>query len=266
MKIRLYDEKQKSYLTTQVYAIVNTGIFKQFLVLIPSPEEDIFRLVKVIEKDTEGTYSSLINTIIRDNPQRWIRVKTGNVNRNIDGYIVEESSGLKFYEYYGFSEFFENKKIMNDLLGGNEIKVKGSEFESMIYYDRIDDWNYVETQNEASTFLDQVSGFHDSILKEMNYISGGYVNEDKSMHVSSDIRKVTMVFDSQMCQSFELVFEGVTAMNLRPGNEDYDACLCDGSIIIKDCTVFFCDTELNEIDLEYPGTWITSYSLRWRFI
>ena len=75
-----------------------------------------------------------------------------------------------------------------------------------------------------------------------------------------------MVFDSQICQSFELVFEGVTALNLRPGDENYDTWLYDGCVIIKDCSVFFCDTALNEIDFEYTGTWITAYSLRWRFI
>ena len=63
------------------------------------------------------------------------------------------------YEYRGFPEFVENKTVMSALLSGKEIKVKGSGFESLIYQDRTEGWNYVETQNEINEFLNQVFRF-----------------------------------------------------------------------------------------------------------
>ena len=63
--------------------------------------------------------------------------------------------------------------------------------------------------------MEQTSEFHDSVLKELNYVSGAYVNSNRSMFPLGDLYKVTMTIDSQLCQSIEMVFEGVTALNLR---------------------------------------------------
>ena len=114
--------------------------------------------------------------------------------------------------------------------------------------------------------MEQVSGFHDSVLKELNYISGAYVNNDKSMYPMADLRKVTMCFESQWCQSIEMIFEGVTALNLRPSGDNYDSIIFDASLYLKDASIFFSDCYLEQIDKPYEGTWITAYSLRWRFI
>jgi hypothetical protein len=70
--------------------------------------------------------------------------------------------------------------------------------------------NYVETQKDADFLLEETFCFHDTILKELNYISGGYVGADNAMRVVNVIRKVTMLFDSQWCDSIEMIFEGVT--------------------------------------------------------
>lgn len=41
-------------------------------------------------------------------------------------------------------------------------------------------WKIISTDEEIRTFLDFVSCFHDSCIKEMHYISGAYVDEDYS--------------------------------------------------------------------------------------
>ena len=79
-----------------------------------------------------------------------------------------------------------------------------------------------------------------------------------------DVRRVTMEFDCQWSPGVELVFEGVTALNLRPAEDNYMSDLYGASLRVADAQVFFADTEGVE---EFPpgtGTWISAYSLRWR--
>ncbi|HWQ41880.1 MAG TPA: hypothetical protein VN456_07570 [Desulfosporosinus sp.] len=53
--------------------------------------------------------------------------------------------------------------------------------------------------------------------------------------------QVTMGFDSQWCGTIELVFEGVTAFNLRPAGDNNTADIWAASLIVKGTSVFFCN-------------------------
>ena len=99
----------------------------------------------------------------------------------------------------------------------------------------------------------------------MNYISGSYVNDENHMFCTDNVRRVTMRFDSQWCRSIEIVFEGVLALNLRPCQDNYSADLHDASLFIQDEVLYFFDSRLDNINKSYDGTWIESYSIRWRF-
>lgn len=39
-------------------------------------------------------------------------------------------------------------------------------------------WNKIVNNEDINDFIKTVSGFHDSCIKEMKYVSGAYVNED----------------------------------------------------------------------------------------
>jgi hypothetical protein len=77
---------------------------------------------------------------------------------------------------------------------------------------------------------------------------------------------MTMCFDSQWCDTIEMVFEGVNALNLRPAGDNYTADISAASLIVKAASIFFRDDGIEEWDENYEGTWITAYSLRWRFV
>ena len=122
----------------------------------------------------------------------------------------------------------------------------------------------METPGDAEYLLKEVCGFHDSLLRELSYVSGAHANEDGTVCPVDDIRRVTMEFDCQWSPGVELVFEGVTALNLRPAEDNYMSDLYGVSLRVADGQVFFADTEGVE---EFPpgvGTWISAYSLRWR--
>ncbi len=166
----------------------------------------------------------------------------------------------------GYPWLLENKSILADLIKGDTIQYKGSIFENKAVVSKMSGWTYVETQDDANDLLTCVYSFHDSVLKMVNYTSGAYVDPDHSMYPVADVRQVIMCFDSQLCDSIEMVFEGVTAFNLRPAGDNYTADISAASLIVKDSSIFFGDDEIKEWDENYEGTWITAYSLRWRFV
>jgi lipopolysaccharide assembly outer membrane protein LptD (OstA) len=130
---------------------------------------------------------------------------------------------------------------------------------------QLEGWHYIYSTHDIEFILEQTNGFHDSVLKEMNYVSGSHVDNKNHMHCNDSVRQVTMWFDSQWCRSIELVFEGVVSLNLRPFSNNEPSYLYDASLFLQDKTVFFFDSEINEIDNSYDGTWIASCGLRWRF-
>lgn len=81
-----------------------------------------------------------------------------------------------------------------------------------------------------------------------------------------DLRRVTVKIQSQQCPDVEMIFEGVTALNLRPAFDNYFSDIFESSLFVKDASIFFCNECLDDIDTSYNGTWILAYSLKWRFI
>lgn len=127
------------------------------------------------------------------------------------------------------------------------------------------EWKYIETEDDVNFFMKQTCCFHDSIIKEVNYVSGSFVHSDKIMNVTN-LRKVVIRVDSQQCSNIEMIFEGVTALNLRPPLDNYFGDIYEVSIIVKDASVFFGEDYLEQVDTNYKGTWICAYSLKWRFV
>jgi hypothetical protein len=76
---------------------------------------------------------------------------------------------------------------------------------------------------------------------------------------------MTMFFESQSCDGIEMVFEGVTEMNLRPSPDNYDNIIFGATIILRNEEVFFCGEDDADPDT-YEGTWIKAFGLRWRLL
>lgn len=172
-----------------------------------------------------------------------------------------------FFEYIGFPWLWEDTNTLTKLLQGERILLKGSIFENNLYSDMVQtEWNYVETQADADLFMGQTYSLHDSVIKEIHYVSGAYVDSNKDMQPTGDLRRVTVQIQSQQCFDVEMIFEGVTALNLRPPLDNYSADIFEASLIVRDASLFFCDECLDVIDTSYKGTWVLAYSLKWRFV
>lgn len=265
VKVRVFDSAQDTYFKSEVFARINTGWYEKQLVLVPSNDGGYIKLFDFIDKSSEN-HPALINTIVSGVPSDWVSIKSGSVSKQLNDYAGLLNSDVLFFEFIGYPWIFENKSIMVELLKGKSISYKNSIFENKIASSDISGWNYIETKKDAESLKEQVSGFHDSVINKLNYVSGSYVNNDRSMHPFDNLRQVTILVESQWCQPIEMVFEGVTALNLRPSGDNYDSIIFDASLYLKDASVFFSDCYLEQIDKSYEGTWITAYSLRWRFI
>jgi hypothetical protein len=266
MKVRVFDKTQNIYFKSIVFARINTGWYEKQLVLVPSNDEGFIKFFDFLDKSDVKNHPVLINTIVSDSPTEWICQRSGDVNEQLNEYIGLLDNSILFFEFIGYPWILENKDVMIELLKGKSIPYKNSIFENKVKTFDIAGWNYIETQEDAESFMEQTSGFHDSVLKELSYISGAYVNSNRSMHPIDNIRKINITIVSQICQQIEMVFEGVTALNLRPAGDNKTSDIFGASVFVKDESVFFCDDSIDQIDLSYEGTWIIAYGLRWRFI
>jgi len=267
VKVRVFDCLIDSYFKSEVYAKINTGLYEKQLVHVPSENGGYIKFFDYLDK-SRGKMPPKVNihTIISDIPKEWISQKSRSVDEQIKGFERLLNKDVRFFEYIGYSWLYENKSILVELLNGNSVPFKGSIFEDREVGSEIKGWTYVQTQEDAYYLLKNACYFHDSVLKTAHYTSGAYVNSDRSMYPVADVRQVDMYFDSQCCDSIEMVFEGVTAFNLRPVGDNYTADISSASLIVKDASVFFCDDSIEEWDENYEGTWISAYSLCWRFV
>ncbi len=267
MKVRVYDKLTGEYFKSEVYAKINTGWYEKQLVHVPSENGGYIKFFDYLDKSKEEMPHNVnINTIVSDSPKEWIRQKSVSVDKQIKSFEKLLNKDVRFFEYIGYEWLFENKPILAELLNGNSVPYIGSVFENIDVTSKVNGWTYVESQEDADNLLHTAHFFHDSVLKTANYTSGAYVNSDRSMYPIANIRQVTLCIDSQWCDTIEMVFDGVTAFNLRPAGDNYMADILSASLFVKNAAIFFCDNEIEGWDEMYDGTWITAYSLRWRFV
>ncbi|SHI37722.1 hypothetical protein [Clostridium intestinale] len=266
MRVRVYDKKTNTYFKSEVYAIINSGYYEKLLILTPSNIGDYLMFYDYLDK-TEKELPTLINKILPNRPHEWITIRSNSVDEQLNKYKPLLTDDIKFFEYIGFPWIWEDTDTLIKLLHGERISLKGSIFENNLYSEIIQTkWNYVETQEDADIFMELACDLHDSVIKEINYISGAYVDSNKAMYPLDDLRRVTVKIQSQQCSDLEMVFEGVTALNIRPALDNYFSDISGTSLIVKDASLFFCDDCLDVIDTLYNGTWILAYSLKWRFV
>ncbi len=265
MRIRVYDKHLGSYFQSEVYAIINTGYYEKYLVSVPSENGGYMKLYDYLDK-SDKKLPVLVNMVTPQGPEGWIYKKTEDAGRQFEEYRHVLEHGILFFEYRGFPWLWEDTDTLGALLRGESVLIKDSIFEDRLYSDTaLKGWNYVKTQEDADAFQRSVCGFHDAVIRGLGYVSGAYVTADKCMKPLADVRRVSIQIQSQQCQDFEMIFEGVTALNLRPPGDNYMADIYDASLFVRDASVFFSDSYLEKPDMSYVGTWITAYGLRWRF-
>lgn len=270
MYVRVFDKQHNTYFKSEVYAVINSGWYEKRLVVVSSDCGSYFKLFDYIDKSDPKKPIVLINSITTNGfspDYEWAYHSSNDLDKNLAEYAALSDDNIYFFEFRGYSWIYQDNSLLSELLKGGMVSVK--KYENQIIaskFYQLEGWNYIEKQQDINFLFEQTHRFHDSILKDLNYVSGGYVNDKNQMHCTDSIRQVTMRFDSQWCDSIEMIFEGVTTLNLRPHTDNESSYLYDASLFIQDETVFFFDSHIDGIDKSYDGTWIGAYWLRWRLM
>lgn len=131
-------------------------------------------------------------------------------------------------------------------------------------------WHEIDNANDLASFMVAMNFFHDSCIKEINYLSGAYVGEDLSMRPVNDRRMLKVLIQRQVEENpmVEMEFEGLKCFHLFPCDDRYTCEILDSTMMFQNGFIYWCDSgDVNEIDLdEYEGTMICASSLRWRSI
>lgn len=131
-------------------------------------------------------------------------------------------------------------------------------------------WHEINTDEELIQFMNQMDFFHDSCIKEMNYLSGAYVCDDLSMFPLNNHRVLRVVIQRQNenYPMIEMEFQGLKSLRLIPVDENYTCEILESTMVIQDGDVYWCDCGClleNNLDV-HTGTLICASRLRWRAI
>lgn len=269
MRVRVYDRNKKAYFQSELYAIFHSGIFERYLVEQNSYLMLVDRVTQSFSGDSspkcieDGTYHSQVSLIDPDFPSDWLRLTNGDLPDFPD--FPKALPEDKWMAFQGYPWVWEDRETVRAFLSGAAVPWKKTGFVGRAVSSLLSGWSYVTTQAEADSLLEQAHGFHDTVLVELNYVSGSRKTES-GMICSDSVRQVTMLFHSDWCPPVELVFEAVEALDLRPAGDDNFSVLYGATLRVRDAAVFFCDGDCGEDESSYPGTKILAYSLRWRFL
>lgn len=131
-------------------------------------------------------------------------------------------------------------------------------------------WNEIMTETDARKFVSRVYGFHDSCIKELNYVSGAYVAEDFGMYPLNTKRCLKLIIQSQMetVGTIEMEFSGVDLFSMRPCSEEWTCEILEASLVIKEGRIWWYDEAERFVEdpQEYGGNVICAEKMRWRFL
>ena len=236
MLVRVHDKERSIYFKSEVYAILNTGWFTQYLVLVPDEKGGRLKLFDFLDKASKAPhYDVLVNLITPEEPDEWIS-KSGAFLLKVKKAFSDDT--IKFDAYCGYDWLFEKPEIIAALLRGESVPTNFEEF--ILVDSTLRGWKYINTQVDVDSLMKSAYGFHDSCLEKLEYTSGAYVLEDKSMRPTDDIRSLKMMIGSQWCDPIELVFEGLIGLNLRPAGDNYDSIIFSSTLRYRGRNCLFC--------------------------
>ena len=129
-------------------------------------------------------------------------------------------------------------------------------------------WTELKTEEELTAFMNRVRWFHDSVLKELSYVSGAYVDEDLNMHPVDDkaCLRVLIQRQDETLPALELEFSGLQELRLYPTDPSYTSEILDAALFFRDGLICWCDCgDIGPENFDdYRGTSVRAKSFRWR--
>ena len=259
MRVLFRDAVTGRYHRSEVYAYIFSGQWR-YLVLEPALEGGLLKFVDYMDVPPNGARWIInVRIIMPEHSKDWVFID--------DALETSERFGLRTpaKSFYGYSWLFENPDALNRLLEGEVVAFREAYPGREPVRSELEGWTYVRSAEDAKSLIRKAHEFHDSVLTGLNYVSGSY-GDESGLNVTDDVRRVEMRFDCSWSPNIELVFEGVTALNLRPAMDNYTSEISSAAVYASDSEVLFSDWWFKEGEKpDDDATWIRAMDLRWRF-
>lgn len=162
------------------------------------------------------------------------------------------------------------------------------------------DWKEILTQNDIDELLDQYGGFHDACIVSVEYKSGLYVGDERSLYDDGSVKfnTGTMYFDEpDKCEALltfhsqwfekplQLYFSGVRKIFLQGRMDNYSNDIMDASIKFYDGLLphkyssmpervivwadyydFNAEKDVTAAKDEACDSYVIANALKWRFV
>lgn len=249
MFARVYDKPNRRYYKSIVYGTIGDGWFLQYIVL--NPFKNCFELIEYLDKSIEPA-QALIEIIQIENDDFKIYEKASLLK--ITHYCKKNGKSIDIDKLWGYSDVCENLDFIADIIENKSVLAEKYSIQLRQLSDK-DEWNYIQTQEDANKFMVLFVDFHDSTLEKLVYDEEhGYT-------------RVTAIFDNSGWYGIvELCFEGLLELNIRPAKENYDRNIYEGTMLVENETVFWADGYMETENLAYDGSYIKAMNLKWRKI
>ncbi len=243
MRARVYNKLKNEYYISEVYGVINRR--GDFYIVDDYCKPENVALIQYLDFETKPPYK--------------VNVETIDYNPIPDGEWTYNPQNHD----RGYREIFENEKVLNELL--EKRSVPKTELGLSVHSTKLTGWNYIESESDIDYLMNEYSGFHDSVLKEMTYISGDCVENGRmSLHPVGS-KSVRLVFNSDWAKEIEIILLSPRVCHLVPGEENYLSDIYDASIFIRDYMVYFYTSEFKEIPDNFDGTYFKSLGMMWRY-
>lgn len=113
-------------------------------------------------------------------------------------------------------------------------------------------WTEIKTSGDTEKFIERFDGLCGSVIKEIHYLGGCYVDNDLSVFPLNVKSRVSLVIQRQSDDPSMLImeFSGVGRMRLNPVPDDIDCEIQRCTLTVIDGMICFCDGETEELSDE----------------
>lgn len=249
MYVRAVSNINKCFFSSMVYAEVNLGWYTQYIVYNKSV--DSFELIDYIDK-TSPNRNTLIQVIQTqaDSFEEYGHVKLLKLKK----YCTDNNLEMPdIKRLFGYPDVCENSAFICDIMANRTVPADRYTIQLRDLPD-LNEWQYIQTQEEAQEFMKLFAGFHDSNLVKLMYeesYEGGI--------------KANVIFDNSCWFGVaELCFEGVQYLRIVPPGENESSEIYSATLSVNEEGVFWADCYMEEPDMSYDGSIIRSLSLKWK--
>ena len=249
MYVRTVSNCNGTFILSMVYAVVDGGTDSKYIVY--NKWNDSFELVDYWDK-TQEHWSNKIHRI-RKETDGFVEYAKDQL-LELNKYCEEKDLKVPMTEFlWGYPDVCENYAFICDIIMNRVVPANRYQIQMRDMPD-LNEWKYINTEEDIQEFMDFFMGFHDSRMEKLTYEE----YEKKGT-------KVNVIFDnSGWFGKVELCFEGVCDLRVVP-HLDYDSTELDSATLqIDDKGIFWADGYMEKPDMTYDGNIIRACSLKWK--